>query len=220
MELLKNTFYINLEKRKDRNEHVLNEFNKLGISGKRFNAKIAKDGAVGCTLSHIKLLEIAMEEGYEEIFICEDDITFLNKESFINSITKFNKKVKDWDMLLLGGNVLKPYKNIENCCLRITNCQTTTGYIVRKKYYKTLYNNYKEGLLKLLKDPNNKREYAIDIYWKKLQPVDKWYLLYPLTVTQYENYSDIEEKVTNYNHLMLDSEKEWYYRQFKGLQFR
>ena len=87
MELLKNTFYINLEKRKDRNEHVLNEFKKIGINGKRFNAVVAKDGAVGCTLSHIRLLEIAMKEDYEQIFICEDDITFLDKEKLINSIT-------------------------------------------------------------------------------------------------------------------------------------
>ena len=220
MELLKNTFYINLEKRKDRNEHVLNEFKKIGINGKRFNAVVAKDGAVGCTLSHIRLLEIAMKEDYEQIFICEDDITFLDKEKLINSITKFNENIKDWDMLLLGGNVLKPYNNINNYCLKITNCQTTTGYIVKKKYYETLHNNYKEGLLKLLKDPKNKREFAIDMYWKILQPKDNWYLLYPLTVTQYENYSDIEDKVTNYNHLMLDSEKTWYYNQFKGLQFR
>lgn len=219
MELLKNTFYINLEKRKDRNEHVLNELKKIGINGKRFNAVVTKDGAVGCTLSHIRLLEIAMKEDYEQIFICEDDITFLDKEKLINSITKFNENIKDWDMLLLGGNVLKPYNNINNYCLKITNCQTTTGYIVKKKYYETLHNNYKEGLLKLLKDSKNKREFAIDIYWKILQPKDNWYLLYPLTVTQYENYSDIEDKVTNYNHLMLDSEKTWYYNQFKGLQF-
>lgn len=220
MELLKNTFYINLEKRKDRNEHVLNELRKIGIKGKRFNAIVAKDGAVGCTLSHIRLLEIAMKEDYEEIFICEDDITFLDKGKLIDSITKFNENIKDWDMLLLGGNVLKPYNNINNYCLKITNCQTTTGYIVKKKYYETLHNNYKEGLLKLLKDPKNKREFAIDIYWKILQPKDNWYLLFPLTVTQYENYSDIEDKVTNYNHLMLDSEKTWFYNQFKGLQFR
>tara|TARA_A100001035_G_C27743640_1_gene482894 strand:- start:678 stop:1340 length:663 start_codon:yes stop_codon:yes gene_type:complete len=220
MELFKNTFYINLEKRKDRNEHVLNELRKIGIKGKRFNAIVAKDGAVGCTLSHIRLLEIAMKEDYEEIFICEDDITFLDKGKLIDSITKFNENIKDWDMLLLGGNVLKPYNNINNYCLKITNCQTTTGYIVKKKYYETLHNNYKEGLLKLLKDPKNKREFAIDIYWKILQPKDNWYLLFPLTVTQYENYSDIEDKVTNYNHLMLDSEKTWFYNQFKGLQFR
>ena len=37
--------------------------------------------------------------------------------------------------------------------------------------------------------------------------------IYPLTVTQYENYSDIEEGITNYNHLMLDAEKKWLFTQ-------
>ena len=57
-----------------------------------------------------------------------------------------------------------------------------------------------------------KKLYAIDMYWKHLQSKDNWYLLYPLTVTQYENYSDIEKRNTNYNHLMLDPEKKWLYK--------
>ena len=44
---------------------------------------------------------------------------------------------------------------------------------------------------------------------------DFWYMIIPLTVTQYENYSDIEEQERNYNHLMLDMEKEWYFAQFR-----
>jgi hypothetical protein len=31
----------------------------------------------------------------------------------------------------------------------------------------------------------------------------------PLSVIQYENYSDIERKSTNYSWLMLDMEKRW-----------
>ena len=75
----------------------------------------------------------------------------------------------------------------------------------------SLLNNFKDGVQKLL-TTNNKKQYAIDIYWKQLQPIDKWYLLYPLTVTQYENFSDIEKKNTNYNHLMLDPYKDWLFK--------
>ena len=213
MELLKNTYVINLESRKDRLQHVINEFNKLNVIPKRFNAIKTETGAIGCTLSHIKCLEIAIEKGLENIFICEDDITFLNSELFLNNLNKFNKKIKDWDVLIIGGNVVKPYREIDNCCLRIVNCQTTTGYIVNKQYYKVLLQNFREGVKQLIQNPNLIKKYAIDIYWKFLQIKDKWYMIYPLTVTQYENYSDIEEGITNYNHLMLDAEKKWLFMQ-------
>ena len=35
---------------------------------------------------------------------------------------------------------------------------------------------------------------------------------YTPTVTQYENFSDIEDRNTNYNHLMLDMEKKWLFQ--------
>ncbi len=213
MELLKNTYVINLESRKDRLQHVVNEFNKLNVIPTRFNAIKTGTGAIGCTLSHIKCLEIAIEKDLENIFICEDDITFLNSELFLNNLNKFNKKIKDWDVLIIGGNVVKPYREIDNCCLRIVNCQTTTGYIVNKQYYKVLLQNFREGVKQLIQNPNLIKKYAIDIYWKILQVKDKWYMIYPLTVTQYENYSDIEEGITNYNHLMLDAEKKWLFMQ-------
>jgi len=82
MDLLKNTLYINLEHRTDRLEHVKIELSKLGIDGERVNAVKSKIGAIGCTLSHIRCLEIAKQRDYEYVFICEDDIQFLNPELF------------------------------------------------------------------------------------------------------------------------------------------
>ena len=82
MDILQNTLYINLEHRVDRKEHVTKELEKIGVKGERFNAIKTKNGAIGCTLSHIKCLEIAKERNYEEVFICEDDITFTNLTYF------------------------------------------------------------------------------------------------------------------------------------------
>ena len=66
-----------------------------------------------------------------------------------------------------------------------------------------------------MRDPANKREYALDMYWKKLQKEHIWLMLTPPTVTQYESYSDIEERNVNYDHLMLDMNKEWYMKQMR-----
>ena len=86
MNLFENTLFINLEHRKDRLEHVTEELKKMNINGERVDA-IKKDiGALGCTMSHIKCLEIAKKRDYDYVFICEDDIHFKNPELFLDSI--------------------------------------------------------------------------------------------------------------------------------------
>jgi len=58
-----------------------------------------------------------------------------------------------------------------------------------------------------MREPQNHVLYAIDKYWFQLQQRDKWYLVIPLTVTQREDYSDIEKRATNYSRAMLDLDK-------------
>ena len=210
MGILKNTLYINLQHRTDRLQHVEKELEKLGIKGERINAIKTSSGAVGCTLSHIKCLELAKERNYEEVFICEDDITFTNPKLFLENLQKFcdNDDIM-WDVLIIGGNNVPPYKQYYDYCARVFNCQTTTGYIVKQDFYDIMIKNFKEGVFNLMKNPENKREYAIDIYWKKLQMENFWYMITPPTVTQYTNYSDIEQRETNYDNLLLDMNKAW-----------
>jgi len=220
MDLFKNTLFINLESRTDRLEHVLDEFKKLNIQSERVDAVKMESGAIGCTMSHIKCLELARERKYEQVFVCEDDITFLKPDILKENITKFhnNKKI-NWDILIISGNNAPPFQKTHDYCSRIFNCQTTTGYIVKQGMYDTLIDNFKTGLKLLLKDPANKRQYALDVYWKHLQLQYFWYIITPLTTIQYENYSDVEEKDVNYGSLMLDLEKDWLFKRKPRLAF-
>jgi hypothetical protein len=59
-----------------------------------------------------------------------------------------------------------------------------------------------------MRAPLQKLEYAIDRYWFELQRRDLWFLITPLSVVQREDYSDIEQRFTNYAHLMLDLDKQ------------
>lgn len=209
-ELFKHTLYINLEHRKDRLEHVTSELSKLGIVGERFEAVKTKVGAIGCSMSHIKCLELAKARDYDHVFICEDDITFLKPDVLKNSVNQFYKnKDIEWDMLLIGGNNVPPYDKVTDYCIRVYYCQTTTGYIVKKHYYDTLISNFRESVQNLIREPENKSAYALDMYWKRLQLINKWYMIIPITVTQCESYSDIEERTVDYTHLMLDVDKPW-----------
>ena len=209
MELLEHIFFINLDHRTDRFEHATAEFEKMGITAERISGIQPKSPAVGCTMSHIKCLELAKTRNYEQVFICEDDITFTNPDLFKENLNKFNdNKLINWDVLIVAGNNRPPHQELYEYAARVFYCQTTTGYIVKRKYYDTLLNNFKTGLTKLIQNPTNKFEYAIDKYWLHLQMQNYWYLITPLTVTQYDNYSDIEQKNTVYSSLILDLNKE------------
>jgi glycosyl transferase family 25 len=201
MKLFENTLFINLKHRVDRLEHIQNEFKKMGINGERFDAIMDDNGAIGCTKSHIRCLELAIERDYEQIFICEDDITFLNCETLQNSLQKFNQNCHNWDVLIIGGNLIQNIDKTNKYFMRISDCQTTTGYIVQKHYFKTLLDNFYESLENLIKTKSIKN-YAIDIHWKHLQRKDNWYILLPLTVSQIASYSDIEKYYINYSYMI------------------
>jgi glycosyl transferase family 25 len=204
---IKYIFYINLESRKDRRIHFENQMLLIGLNAIRFNAIKHNYGAIGCSLSHLMLLKYAKEHNLDHILIMEDDIMFLNPNIFINNLNNFLMNHKEFDVLLLAGNNMGHYNVIDDNCIKITKCQTTTGYLVKNHYYDKLINNFEESTNNLINNIKSVGTYAIDQYWNKLQMVDNWYLLTPLTVTQRPDYSDIEKKNTNYNSVMLDLDK-------------
>ena len=205
---IKHSFYINLESRPDRKKHVEEQLKIIGIQAERFNAIKLPNGALGCSMSHLKCLEIAKENNWDHVLIVEDDIKFLNPELFVNQLNKFLNCHNEWDVVLIAGNNLPPHEIIDNTCVKVSHCQTTTGYIVKSHYYNTLIDNIRNGITNLIKEPSKHFFYAIDKYWFKLQQKDNWYLITPLTVTQREDYSDIEKRPTNYTRAMTDLTKE------------
>ena len=151
---------------------------------------------------------MAKTNNWDHVFICEDDIQFLNPKLFIEQTNKFLYNHKNnWDVLLVAGNNMLPYKPVDDTCIQVHNCITTTGYIVRNHYYDTLIENYKNGIQKFIKNPDKPKLYSIDKYWLQLQMEGRWFLIMPLSVVQRENYSDIEGKVTNFHDYMLNHNK-------------
>jgi GR25 family glycosyltransferase involved in LPS biosynthesis len=210
---IKHAFYINLITRPDRKQHVEEQLNIIGINADRFNAIKLPNGALGCSMSHLKCLETAKLNNWPHLLIVEDDIKFLDPELFKTQLNKFLSNHDDWDVVLIGGNNMPPYQKIDNTCVRVTSCQTTTGYLVNGHYFETLIENFRTGIKKLMTEPEKHKFYAIDKYWFNLQKKGKWFLIIPLTVTQREDYSDIEKRATNYTHVMTDLDKERMFKQ-------
>ena len=131
---IKHVVYINLESRIDRKEHVLAELIKIGIRENtgalvRFNAvKLATgNGALGCSMSHLKCLEMAKKNDWSHVLICEDDIVFLDPVLLVSQINAFLSKNDSWDVLLLAGNNMLPYNPVDDTCIQVRHCLTTTG---------------------------------------------------------------------------------------------
>ena len=224
-----NALYINLESRKDRRAHVEAQLASLknaehnGIPNlmiERFNAIKNLNGAIGCSMSHMRCIQLAKEREWDHVLVCEDDVLFTNVPLFLTQLSKFMSTVPDWDVVLLAGNNIPPYQVINDACVQIGSCQTTTAYVVRAHYYNTLIDNYRAGINLLMRHPEQKINYAIDRYWFELQRRDRWFLITPLSVVQREDYSDIEDRVTNYDHLMLDLDKEELMRRFIQMQMQ
>ena len=200
-----NVVYINLDSRKDRRELIEREFHQTPpfVNLTRFSAvKMKNKGALGCSLSHISVLEDAMRKKLPYIVIIEDDFEFtMQPENAIHNILIALSHLKDdWDVLLLSASKPSLEKTKVNSFLsRVQKAQTTGAYIVNSRYYSTLLDNFIEGADKLAADYSNIAKFAIDMYWKKLQSKDKWFIIEPLIAKQRESFSDIENDVVKYD---------------------
>lgn len=210
---IKHSFFINLDHRVDRRQHVEKQLASIGIfNPTRFSAIRVQNGAIGCGMSHLRCLEYARDNAWDHVLIVEDDIQFLDPALFVNQMNLFLQNQKEWDVVLLAGNNVPPYRAVDASCVQVSFCQTTTGYLIKNHYFETLINNIRLGISHLIREPNNRVMYAIDKYWIRLQEQGKWFLIIPLTVTQREDYSDIEKRPTNYTRAMTSLNKEWMFK--------
>jgi glycosyl transferase family 25 len=188
-EFIDKVIYINLDKRKDRNEHMKKMTETFGDKVIRFSAVQSSPGYVGCSQSHIAVIEMAVQNNWKNILILEDDAQW-NK--FEEGYKKLHYLASNpYDVIVLGGSCVYRDKS------KLLSCQCAVGYLVNNHYYSTLLENYKNGL-KLLKETNIYQAYALDQYWKHLQCRDNWFIVEPCLVYQTPDYSDIENRYVDY----------------------
>ncbi len=200
--MLDKIFYINLNKREDRKEHIINMFKECGVDDslvERFPAiEDITNGALGCTKSHICVLDIAKTRGYEYILIVEDDIYITDRNKFKENIEKIFESNVNFDIIKISGNVLNSKPTTVEFLDKVIDSQTTSGYIVNCKYIDKLRHNYIEAMESMIRF-GRRHENCIDINWKKLQKNDNWFIFNPKLGFQMDGYSDIEKKNVKYN---------------------
>lgn len=209
-------YCINLDKRQDRYAECLDEFNKLDIEVERVSGidgsitypwlSPSQAGNKGLLLTQLKILEDAISNGYKNFLLLEDDVMFIENidELFSN---KINELPEDWDMLYLGGNNIfgwgtfnlitgdksfipnkQNYKtlNHELCKTTWTQCAHATAF--NSKFYLTLLNAI-----------NGNLDIPGDMIHCTLQKTNNAYTFLPSLALQRPSFSDIENRIVDYN---------------------
>lgn len=184
--------YINLAHRTDRRalmeKEVLSTFPAEKIS--RFDAIKHARGDIGCSMSHIAVLEDALHSGCKNILVLEDDVrwttdssTYSNGFTMIETLVDANK----YDVISFGCTL----PEYDNASLRLTKGHTTSSYLVNGPYIPTLLANFKKGMNSLVETSH--MDYALDRYWWRLM-TDRWYMPVPPLLYQRPNHSDTTGK--------------------------
>jgi GR25 family glycosyltransferase involved in LPS biosynthesis len=201
--MIEQVVYINLDHRTDRRQQIEKELNKIPCQNvQRFSAIRDLHGDVGCSKSHVEVLKLAIQSGWKNVLILEDDMVFREEKWDL-----LFEKMASYDVIVIGGMSSVYDKNT----LKLTKCNGTGAYIVNSSYYTTLLSNFEEGLNNLHSKyypkkeffwsrpmPNYVPAYTIDQYWNRLQQKDNWFLVQMMysppsfsDITEYEeDYSD------------------------------
>lgn len=199
---LESVCYINLDKRTDRRRSIKTQLDYLKIPVHRISAIYKPDyGGLGCSMSHYKALMYAKNKNFSNVLICEDDFVLHDKykSNAKDIINMAIKTVPDYDVIMLASNTVQK-KDHNSRVEKVIEAQTRTAYLVNKKFYNVLLNNF-DNCIRLQKTHGPKmydHGHAGDQYWKRLQPLSNWYVLKHPIGYQKKSYSDIQKKIVDY----------------------
>lgn len=203
-DLSSNIYVLNLKKRTDRKEHIINELAKINcdsytlfesVDGQTINNPTnLRTGMFGLLMSYIKLFEDWSNKNADNILIIEDDCIFL--DNFNTELEKYiNNVPNDWEMLYFGGNhnyhIGCKTEKINNYCVKLNNTYSAHCVLLKNYVFEDLISNLKHM------DIEN------DVMLAKLQKKYNSYSPINTLTKQLNNYSNIEEKFTNSDSIIL-----------------
>lgn len=207
---------INLDHRTDRLAAVTAELARLGrvlgcgeeahtLRVSAVNGAEAGGGALGCSKSHLKCLELAAARSWPAVVILEDDFVCINRDAFLRATDAFLETVSrsnlEWDVLLLGTDPMcteePPTHSYGKGVRRVLCSYGSEGYIVNGSYLATFRDHLRAGIDLFAAHPHQPQMYAFDVHWHQLQARDKWFMSYPLTVVQTPGFSDISYQMAD-----------------------
>lgn len=194
-------YYINLDKRTDRDKEFLECMNDLNFPFEkiqRIPAIYDKFSCLGCTRSHILALETFLASENNTCIVFEDDFQYKNKTTFWSTIQAVIDTGTPIDVLQLSYNhKFQPEKfhivhDTEYPFLKKADAiLSASSYIITREFAPKLLENFKESSELLAKEGKFNENYVLDVYWHKLQAISNWYIVSPALGYQRASFSDI-----------------------------
>jgi hypothetical protein len=222
-------FYINLDRRTDRNEQLIKNLQEFKITGvDRYSARCdTNTPQLNLVNTSFDLYKKFLSTDAETLLILEDDCKFLeplleNRESIFNDIYS-----TDWDLFWLGCVNRKPPIFYKNNCYQVSSPSYAQSYIIKRKMAEDVLKHFENnwhnlGIDEMLclfpygydiaADPFGNNFYNLD------QPLDHFKTIYTCLCyespfsTQYNSYSDltsVETTIKNWIPLHHPKTKQW-----------
>jgi GR25 family glycosyltransferase involved in LPS biosynthesis len=151
---------------------------------------------LGCLLSHISIMKLAINNNYDNIIVLEDDCQILDN-NFLNKAEIGLKSLsQNYDILYLGANHKhNALKKINDNLYQTRGANGTFAYCISKSFMEELVKPYNY-------------KFPIDIHWRKFNKMrdSKFYCLIPHAINIYDCVSTISECQTNYAKTILNSQ--------------
>ena len=209
-DIMQGVLVINLPNRPDRLKNIRSELSRLEVPDEMVTIISAMEvipcGHLGCTRSHIKALEYALDHKWQRVLILEDDFSFdVARERMLFMIFEFLDTTAAWDVLMFTAG-WKEYTLKTNLSFvkRLKYGTTTAGYLVNGiESMNALRDNFKtsealltsEVLEHVKKHPRGERLYqtanALDMYWRDFQAKHNFFITEPMIGRQNASPSSI-----------------------------
>jgi GR25 family glycosyltransferase involved in LPS biosynthesis len=216
-------FIINLEKRTDRKNEMMEELKKHNIQNYEFynadrpsiqdiiqwNKNYCKHvvtsfrsaekflmyqiGCLGCLKSHLGVCKLALERKYKNVLILEDDTQFIHN---LDVLAEFTSQIKnEYDMLYLCGSHTGVRETVSKNIVKTANTHTTGSYLITEDAMKYLVNNIQSYTKE------------VDVYYAEEIQQARWpngshrfncLCTRPHITKQRAGFSDIQQAVVNY----------------------
>jgi teichuronic acid biosynthesis glycosyltransferase TuaG len=174
------------------NNHRLLQFQsdlkRMSLQADRFDTIKCKEiECIGQTLSHIEVLQKAIDLGDESLLVMESNFAFAKDVEDIHKRMASLKDI-DFDVACLAAEPESMQVQKEFSIpgfKKLLYGRSTCAYIVKKKYMPILLENFSQGYT-LLTMTGQHWLYAIDRFWLSLQKEHNWLLFDPFLGYQRE----------------------------------
>lgn len=201
---LSNSIYvINLKERLDRREHITDQLKKIdcenyilfeGVNGKKIdNPTKMPSGMFGLIKTYLNMYNDWKKSPKENILIIEDDCVFL--DGFNEKLEEYFSNVpNDWDMLYFGANhnyhMGEKTETINEKCIKLNNSYSAHCVLIKSHVFEELIFGIQTFTIEN------------DVMMANLQKKYNAYSSSETLTTQLVSYSDIQNKVMDYNWLI------------------